>query len=451
LPRVKTPRIKSAVLSSTKLERKIKMTILVFLGSLMAGMFIGMPIAFALLTAAVALMFQQDMFESQIIAQNLINGTTSFTLMAVPFFLLAGEVMNVGGLSKRIVKVALVLVGHHRGGLGYVAIVASCLLASLSGSAVADAAALATLLVPMMKSAGHSRGQSCGLVAAGGIIGPIIPPSIPFILFGVAGGVSISKLFLAGIFPGIMMGAGLAFTWWFVTRNDEMTMHDKQSASDFFDALKEGIWALFLPGIIIFGLKFGIFTPTEAAVVAAVYSLFVAIFIYKELKITQVFDVLVTATKSTGVVMFLVAAALVAAWLITVADLPEQMVQLLKPLMGNQTVLLLAIVVILFAVGCVMDLSPIILILTPVLLPVARQAGINEIYFGVIFIVCGSVGLITPPVGTVLNVVAGATRSSMTQVIKGVGPFLLSHMIVLLLMVFFPALVIVPAKWFGGY
>ena len=426
------------------------MTILIFLGALVGCMIIGMPISFALLGAAVGLMLHLDMFDSQIIAQNLINGTTSFTLMAVPFFLLAGEVMNAGGLSKRIVKVALALVGHRKGGLGYVAIVASVLLASLSGSAVADAAALATLLVPMMVASGHNQGQSCGLVAAGGIIGPIIPPSIPFILFGVAGGVSISKLFLAGIVPGILMGMGLAFTWWLVSRHDTAQVHDKQSWADVIAALKEGIWALFLPGIIIFGLKFGIFTPTEAAVVAAVYSLFVAIVIYRELKVGQVFDVLVAATKSTGIVMFLVAAALAAAWLITIADLPGQMVELLQPLMGSQTLLMLAMIAILFAVGCVMDLSPIILILTPVLLPVAKQAGINEIYFGVIFVVCGSIGLITPPVGTVLNVVAGATKSNMTQVVKGVAPFLLSHLVILTLLILFQALVIVPAKWFGS-
>jgi len=427
------------------------MSILIFLLALFGAMVIGMPIAFALLASAVALMFQLDMFNSQIVAQNMINGTTSFSLMAVPFFLLAGEVMNTGGLSKRIVKVCLVFVGHVRGGLGYVTIIAACLLASLSGSAVADAAALATLLVPMMAAAGHSRGQACGLVAAGGIIGPIIPPSIPFILFGVAGGVSISKLFLAGIFPGLYMGAGLAFTWWYTTRNDEVQVHEKQSFAVLFAAFKEGAWALMLPGIIIFGLKFGIFTPTEAAVVAAVYSLFVAVFIYKELKFKQIFEVLVTTTRSTGVVMFLIAAALVAAWLITIADLPGQMVALIEPLMGSPTLLVLAVVGILFAAGCVMDLAPIILILTPVFLPIARQAGINDVYFGVIFVICGSIGLITPPVGVVLNVVAGATKSTMLQVVKGVSPFLVSHTLIMLLMVFFPALVIVPAKWFGAY
>ena len=426
------------------------MTIVIFLSALLGGMLIGMPIAFALLLSAVAMMFQLDQFQPQVVALRLINGVNSFTLLAVPFFLLAGEVMNVGGLSKRIVKVAMAVVGHKRGGLGYVTIVASCLLASLSGSAVADAAALATLLVPMMLAAGHDHGRAVGLVGAGGIIGPIIPPSIPFVLFGVAGGVSISKLFLAGIFPGILMGVGLAVTWWWLARGEDHAMHEKQSLSDVGKAFAEGIWALFLPAIIILGLKFGIFTPTEAAVVAAVYSLFVAIFIYRELKISQLFEVFVTAAKSTGIVMFLVAAALVSAYFITIADLPGQVVTLLQPLMGSPTLLLLAIMAILFAVGCAMDLTPIVLILTPVLMPVVKQAGIDPVYFGVLFVVCGSIGLITPPVGTVLNVVAGATHSSMGKVVKGVLPFLLAHTIVLLLLVFFPWLVTVPAKWFSS-
>src|SRR5215212_7905876 len=182
------------------------MTVTIFIGSLLLAMAIGIPISYALLASGVALMWQLDLFDSQIIAQNVINGADSFPLMAVPFFMLAGEIMNVGGLSKRIVKLAMTLVGHIKGGLGYVAILAACILASLSGSAVADAAALSALLVPMMVEAGHDKARSGGLVAASGIIAPVIPPSIGFIMFGVAGGVSITQLFLAGIFPGVLLG-----------------------------------------------------------------------------------------------------------------------------------------------------------------------------------------------------------------------------------------------------
>ena len=198
------------------------MTLAVFTFSLLGAMALGMPIAFALIVCGVALMHSLDIFDSQIVAQNIINGADSFPLMAVPFFMLAGEVMNRGGLAKRIVDVALALVGHVRGGLGYVTILASCVLASLSGSAAADAAALAALLVPMMVAAGHRKMYAAGIVAAGGIIAPVIPPSIGFVLFGVAGGVSISKLFLAGIFPGLMLGVGLCFAWWWVARRENV-------------------------------------------------------------------------------------------------------------------------------------------------------------------------------------------------------------------------------------
>ena len=285
------------------------------------------------------MMYQLNMMDPQIIAQNLIAGADSFPLMAAPFFLLAGEVMNSGGLSKRIVNVALTLVGHVKGGLGYVVILASCILAALSGSAVADAAALSALLFPMMVKAGHNPAKSAGLIAAGGIIGPIIPPSIGFIVFGVAAGLSISKLFLAGIVPGILIGAGLAIAWWWEVRQEHIAPPPKASHREVVRALVEGGWALTLPGIIIFGLKFGIFTPTEAGVVCAVYALFVAIFIYKELKWKDVFRVFATAAETTAIVMFLVAAALVSAWLITVAELPGQVVALLEPFMGSPLLL----------------------------------------------------------------------------------------------------------------
>ncbi|MFZ9286224.1 MAG: TRAP transporter large permease subunit, partial [Burkholderiaceae bacterium] len=197
------------------------MPFLIFLGALLGAMAIGMPIAYALLVSGIALMLHMDMFDAQIIAQNVINGADSFALMAVPFFMLAGEIMNAGGLSRRIVDVAMAAVGHVRGGLGYVTVVAACVMAALSGSALADAAALAALLVPMMVKAGHDRARSAGLVAAAGVIGPIIPPSIGFVIFGVAANLSITKLFLAGVMPGIYMGLALMAAWWWLVRRED--------------------------------------------------------------------------------------------------------------------------------------------------------------------------------------------------------------------------------------
>jgi len=426
------------------------MTIAVFTLSLLGAMALGMPIAFALIVCGVALMHSLDIFDSQIVAQNIINGADSFPLMAVPFFMLAGEVMNKGGLAKRIVNIALAVVGHVRGGLGYVAILASCALASLSGSAAADAAALAALLVPMMVAAGHKKMYAAGLVAAGGIIAPVIPPSIGFVLFGVAGGVSISKLFLAGIVPGLLLGVGLCFAWWWVARGENIESPPRKSMREIAWAVIDGFWALMLPVIIVVGLRFGIFTPTEAAVVVAVYALFVATCIYRELKLNQLYQVFVSAALSTSIVMFLVAAALVSSWLITVAEIAGQVVDLVRPFMGNQTLLLLAIMVIVVIVGTALDMAPTILILTPILMPIIKQAGIDPVYFGVLFIINNAIGLLTPPVGVVLNVVCGVSRISMEEIVKGVMPFMIAQLVVLLLMVLFPQLVTIPAKWFGG-
>ncbi len=423
------------------------MTIAVFLGSLLAAMALGVPIAFSLLLCGAALMWHMNMFDAQILAQNVIEGSNSFPLLAVPFFMLAGEVMNTGGLSRRIVDFAMALVGHIRGGLGYVTIVAACLLSALSGSAVADAAALTALLLPMMVKAGHDKARSGGLIAACGVIGPIIPPSIGFVIFGVAANVSISKLFLAGIFPGIVLAAGLWATWWWCTRKEDLTPPPRKTTAEVFAAMRSAGWALMLPLIILVGLRMGVFTPTEAAVVAAVYALFVAGVIYRELTWHQLFDVFRSAAKTTSVVMFLVAAAMVSAWLITVANLPAQVVALLQPLLDSPMLLMAAIMVLCMIVGTAMDMTPTILILTPVLMPIVKAAGIDPIYFGVLFIINNSIGLVTPPVGTVLNVVAGVGRMRMDDVTRGVLPFMAVQFIVMFLMVLFPAIVMVPARW----
>ena len=423
------------------------MTIVVFLGSLLAAMALGVPIAFSLLLCGAALMWHMNMFDAQILAQNVIEGSNSFPLLAVPFFMLAGEVMNTGGLSRRIVDFAMALVGHIRGGLGYVTIVAACLLSALSGSAVADAAALTALLLPMMVKAGHDKARSGGLIAACGVIGPIIPPSIGFVIFGVAANVSISKLFLAGIFPGIVLAAGLWATWWWCTRKEDLTPPARKTTAEVFAAMRSAGWALILPLIILVGLRMGVFTPTEAAVVAAVYALFVAGVIYRELTWYQLFDVFRSAAKTTSVIMFLVAAAMVSAWLITVANLPAQVVDVLQPLMDKPMLLMAAIMVLCMIVGTAMDMTPTILILTPVLMPIVKAAGIDPIYFGVLFIINNSIGLVTPPVGTVLNVVAGVGRMRMDDVTRGVLPFMAVQFLVMFLMVLFPAIVMVPARW----
>lgn len=426
------------------------MTIAIFLGSLLAAMALGIPIAFSLLLCGAALMWHLDMFDAQILAQNVINGADSFPLLAVPFFMLAGEVMNAGGLSRRIVNFALTLVGHVKGGLGYVAIVAAVMMAALSGSAVADAAALSALLLPMMVAAGHDKARSAGLLASASIIAPIIPPSIGFVIFGVAANVSISKLFMAGIAPGIMLAAALWTTWWYVARKENVAVPQRKSRAEVVAAFRDATFALVLPVIVVVGLKFGVFTPTEAAVVAAVYALLVSTLVYKELRLSQLYDLFLAAAKTTAVIMFLVAAAMVSAWLITVAQLPAQVVTLLQPLLDNPKLLMMAIMLLVMVVGTAMDMTPTILILTPVLMPIVKAAGIDPVYFGVLFIINNAIGLITPPVGTVLNTVAGVGKVSMDEVTRGVWPFMVAQFSVMFLMVLFPQIVMVPARWFYG-
>ncbi|WP_311220789.1 MULTISPECIES: TRAP transporter large permease subunit [unclassified Acidovorax] len=419
----------------------------IFLLVLIGGMVIGMPIAHSLVLTGVALMWHLDFFDSQLLAQNLQAGFDNFPLLAVPFFILAGELMNAGGLSRRIIDLARAFVGHIRGGLGFVAIGAAVLLASMSGSAIADTAALATILLPMMRQQNYPPSYSAGLLASGGIIAPIIPPSMPFVIYGVTTNTSISKLFLAGIFPGLMMGIFLILAWWWIARKHQLPSMERVEWGARMKALVQSFWAMMMPVIILGGLKGGIFTPTEAAVVAAVYALFVSMFVYRELTWAQLYEVFLAAGKTTAVVMFLCGAATVTAYMITLADLPAMLADSFAGVMGNPIVFMALMMLFLLVVGTAMDLTPTILIFGPVCLPLAVKAGIDPVYFGFMFIYVGSLGLITPPVGTVQNVVAGVGRLRMETVIKGTTPFLLMYMALLVLFVLFPVLITGPLRW----
>jgi len=419
----------------------------VFMGGMLSLIGIGLNMGLALVLTGAGMAWVLDFWDTQLLAQNLVAGVDSFALLAVPFFILAGELMNAGGISQRIITMAQAWVGHIRGGLGFVAIGASVLMASMSGSALADTAALATILLPMMRQQGYPMHTSAGLIASGGIIAPIIPPSMPFIIYGVTTNTSISALFMSGIVPGLIMGAGLIIAWKLVLRDLQLPKGEALPMKDRLTATLKAFWALLMPVIIIGGMKSGVFTPTEAAVVAAFYALIVSLFVHREMHLAQIYDVLVRAAKTTSIVMFLCAGAQVASYMVTLADLPNVLTSWLGPLVESPKLLMVVMMIVLIMVGTSLDLTPTILIFSPVMLPIAVKAGIDPVYFGLMFILNGSIGLITPPVGTVLNVVASVGRMPLHGVIKGVSPFLITYVLILSMLVLFPQIVTAPLVW----
>jgi tripartite ATP-independent transporter DctM subunit len=419
----------------------------VFCAGMLVLMGIGMNMALALVLTGAAMAWVLGFWDSQLLAQNLVAGVDSFPLLAVPFFILAGELMNAGGISRRIIDMAQAWVGHIGGGLGFVAIGAAVLMASMSGSALADTAALATILLPMMRDQGYPLRTSAGLIASGGIIAPIIPPSMPFVIYGVTTNTSISSLFISGIVPGLLMGAGLLVTWKLMLHKLAMPHGAPLPMRERLRTTGKAFWALLMPVIIIGGMKTGIFTPTEAAVVAAFYALAVALAVHREIKLVELGHVLVRAAKTTAIVMFLCAGAQVASYMITLADLPAVLTGWLGPLVENPRLLMVVMMLVLVLIGTALDLTPTILIFAPVMLPIAVKAGIDPVYFGLMFVLNGAIGLITPPVGTVLNVVAGVGRLPLSQVIRGVNPFLVTYLFILALLIVFPQIVTAPVAW----
>lgn len=421
--------------------------VLVFILTLAITIPLGVPIAFVLVLCAITLMQFLGQTDMTIITQNMVMGTNNAALMAIPFFMLAGEVMSRGGLSQRIVDFANIVVGRFRGGLGYAAILASMIFAGLSGSPVADAAALGGIMIPLMVKNGYSKERSTGLLCSGAVIAPIIPPSIPMIVLATGTGLSVSKMFMAGLVPGIILGLFLMVCWRIIVVRDKVDDTVHFTKEQIKHILKDSLPALFMPILIIGGIRFGIFTPTEAGAFAVVYALVISLFVYREMKLRDLADVFLEGAKSTGIVMFIVAAASAVGWLITVAQIPAKVVTLLEPLIAHPLALLLMINLFLFIMGMIMDLTPNILIFGPILVPVVEAAGIDPIVFGVIMVLNLTIGLITPPVGTILYIGCSIADLSFGRVVKGVLPFLLCEVIVLLLFTVFPQLISVPMGW----
>ena len=425
------------------------MEIFVFIGSLFALLITGIPVAFVHMLCAIILLWYIDMFDALLLSQQMLAGADSFILTAVPFFMLAGEIMKEGGISSRLIAFGQILVGRFNGGMGYVAILASMLFAGLSGAAIADVAALGAVLIPMMVKCGYNKANSTGLICASALSAPIIPPSIPLIILGVTVNLSIGKLFVMGIAPGILLGMVLMVVWYFIVRkggfNDRVVFTKKQAIAIAIDAIP----ALLLPIIIIVGIRFGIFTPTEGGAVAAVYAFIVAVFINKELKIKNCPKLFFNAVRTSAIVMFLVSTAYTIGWLITIAQVPLQIVDLLDGLVQSPFTLLIVLNFVLLGLGMVMDITPIILIFAPVFYPLINAAGIDPYYFALVMVINLSIGLITPPMGSVLFVGCSVSKLPITKLIRGVLPFLLAELGLLAAIVIFPEIITVPAEILG--
>ena len=427
------------------------MELFIFLGSLFFFLALGIPIALVLVLCSIVLMWHSGMWDAMIIPGSMLDGANNYPLMAIPFFVFAGEIMSAGGLSKRVVQLAQLMIGRVRGGLGYAAIIASILFAGLMGSSVGEAAALGGLLLPMMKQVGYNPGRAGAVIASGAILGPIIPPSTNFILLGATiSGLSITKLFMIGLVPGIMIGLALMVVWFFVVRidgyNETITFTKEESIKILFDATP----AFMMPVLLLGGIRFGIFTPTEGGAFAAIYAIAVCMLYYRELSFRDLLRVSARAAHTTSVVMLVVAAATAVGWFITIAQIPNQMTALFTPLIDNPIMLLLAINLFLFLIGMVMDLTPNILIFAPVFYPLIQQAGIDPYYFGLLFVFNLGIGVITPPVGTVLYVVCGIGNIKITQLVVKLIPFIFIEVVMLLLLLFFPSLSLTPLNWLMG-
>lgn len=425
------------------------------MGALLLALMFGfiiirVPIAFSLGLAALIYTLIKGIDISMLI-QRMVIGTDSWPLLAIPFFILAGETMNTGGVTSRLIKMSKAFVGHIKGGLGHVNVVASMIFAGMSGAAVADASALGTVLIPAMKKEEHLPGAyAAAIVASASTIGPIIPPSIPMVIYGLMAGVSVGNLFLGGFVPGFLMGGTLMVMIYIIAKKRGYPSEPRASFREMLLALKTGFFPLLMPLIILGGIIFGLFTPTEAAAVAVTYGFIVGGLIYKELKWKDLPGILLRSALQTAVVMIIIAFASYFGWLMALEQLPTMAAKFIEGFSANPLVILLVINIFLLFVGMVMETLAAMLILIPVLVPITTALGISPLHFGLIMVLNLMIGLLTPPVAMCLYVVTGISGEPFEKIAKETLPFLIPLLAVLALITIFPELVLFVPRLIMG-
>lgn len=403
------------------------------------------PVSYAIGLGSLAALLIGDL-PTAVVPQRMFTAFDSFPLMAIPFFILSGALMETGGISTRIIRFATTLVGHYRGGLGMVAVLSCMLFSGVSGSAVADAAAIGAALIPAMSRRGYDPAFSSSLVASSAVMGPIIPPSIPMVLYGVLAGVSIADLFVAGIIPGVLIGVSLMIVCYFDAVRNDYPREERATLKEFLSVARDAVWALMMPVIILGGILSGVFTATEAGVAATVYAFLVGKLVYRDLQWPHVSQALVGTVIATGVVMFLVATSTLFAWLITVERIPQMIAETMLSWTSNMIVQLLLINIFLIVLGTVLDVAPALILAVPILLPLVKTLGVDPIHFGVVVVLNVVIGLITPPVAPTLVITANIAKISLDRVTGAIWKYLITMIVVLGLVTYIPAL----STWLPG-
>jgi C4-dicarboxylate transporter DctM subunit len=402
--------------------------------------FINIPVAVALGLASMIVLMIQDNVPLMVIVQKMFNSTDSFTLMAVPFFILAGKLMESGGISKRLMHFASTIVGSLHGGLAIISIVTCMFFAAISGSSAATTAAVGSILIPAMTKRGYDINFATAVQAAGGTIGVMIPPSVPLILFGVIAGTSIGDLFIAGVLPGIFVGISLIIVAYFISRKRGYGKEEKSSFKDIAIAFKNAILAMLMPVIILGGIYGGIFTPTEGSVVAVVYGLIVGLLIYKEIKWRDLPEIFISSAVTSAVILFIISCASIFGFLLTREQIPQQISNIMLGATTNPIMLLIIINIILLIVGTFLETAAAIVILAPILVPVVSAAGIDLVHFGVIMVVNLAIGMVTPPVGINLFVASNIANIKLEQIVRAIIPFIIILIVDVLILSFMPSI-----------